>query len=140
MAGTYSRLQLGAERMNQIMDILLRRTVTLSNIVQELGYDRRSACYYLAKLVDLGKIQRADPGYDRRYKHYELVAGAMPLVIPGRPVKPAPRKRGPKAGPRPARAKIDQQVKIAKATQIGIQRDPLTAALFGVTQQAKLAA
>lgn len=131
MARTYARLQLGAERMNDILDMLLHRTMTLTDVVANFGFDRRSAHYYLCKLVEMGKIERVEPGRDRRYKHYALVKGAMPLDIPGKPEKPAPRKRGPKPGPRPYRETGVRQVKVAQAKQVGIPRDPMIAALFG---------
>lgn len=131
MARTYARLQLGAERMNEILGALLHRTMTLTDIIARFGFDRRSAHYYLCKLVEMGKIEQVAPGWDRRYKHYALVKGAMPLDIPGKPEKPAPRKRGPKPGPKPYREAGMRQVKITKAGQVGMPRDPMIAALFG---------
>ena len=131
MARTYAKLQFGTERMNEILDMLLRRTVTLSDVVIDLGFDRGSAHYYLRKLVEMGKIERAEPGWDRRYKHYALVDGATLLDVPGKPEKPAPKKRGLKPGAKLSRPDGVQQVKIAKARQIGIPRDSMIAALFG---------
>lgn len=135
MARTDAALRTRAHRMNKILNMLLHETVTLKEVTGELGVNKNTALLYLNMLIDFGKIVVTEPQEDRRFKHYRLVPGALPVPVPAdlRPPKPEPKKRGRKPGPQKNcfQGIAAQTVKVVAAVQVGAQRDPLIAALFG---------
>lgn len=139
MAKQYTNQIATINRMNSVMNMMLRKSITLKDVIGELDVGKRAAHFAVHSLLDMGKIKLADHQWDRRFKHYVLVPGALPVPVPevrfSRRRKPheEPKKRGPKPGSRgngnPGVG--EQRVKSVSAVQIGLMRDPLVAALFG---------
>lgn len=143
----YEGAGIGIERMNQIMQLLLFHSMTIAEITEEMELSRRMVCKYLAKLESIYKIRYTRPETGKqggKLKVYSLVFGAMPIdqkqpkYPPTRPRKLVKEKTGPK--PR-ADAKKSQNVanpciRTIPAQQVGMMRDPYTAALFGAAQRA----
>jgi hypothetical protein len=136
---TYQGAHIGIERMNRILDLLLFKSMTITDVSLSLCICDRAAKKYLAKLLQLEKItvRRGEP--DARIKFYSLVPGAMPLPVP-QLLKPRRRPlvvEKQKTGPKPKR--LDKKawnsglrtVKTVPAQQVGMARDPLIEMFFG---------
>jgi hypothetical protein len=134
----YQGAGIGVERMNEMIEAMRRAEMTIAQIALHLDICERSVKKYLVKLTALGKVafRLGDP--DRRFKHYSTVPGVESIPVPAlkwtrrRPLKDVKLKTGPK----PRRNKEAwnaglSTVRTVPAQQIGIQRDPLIAALFG---------
>ena len=135
---SYQGAGIGITRMNRILDLLLFRSMTITEITLDLDICDRAARNYLGKLRDHGKITVARGEDDPRFKFYSLVPGAMPYPVPElnwprrRPLVAVKKKTGPKPCPRRDNAPGGlQSVRSVPAKQIGLARDPLIAALFG---------
>jgi hypothetical protein len=138
---SYQGAGIGVTRMNRILDLLLFRSMTITEITLDLDICDRAARNYLDKLRNLGKITMARGAGDQRFKFYSLVPGVMPLPVPtlkrprSRPLVAVKKKTGPKPRPRGDKAADGlQRVLRGQAVQVGLARDPLIAALFGGAQ------
>lgn len=149
MPKTYTGAGIGIRRMNDILLQLEDGPLTITDIMMDgpIGFD--SVHKYLRQLADMGKITIQKIGRTKFYSavpEVELIPEVFteyvdrhlnksskpvgrPRKYPAKPDDPLPKNMGDW---RP------KQV-TAPAAQVGIQRDPLVAALFGTTQ-AKMAA
>lgn len=138
---------IGIERMNQIMQLLLFRSMTIADITDSLGICRRLVSNYLGRLEDMHKVRYTRPETGKqggKLKVYSLTFGAMPIpsVCPKeprrRPLKAEKEKRGPKPKPEPKKSQnaANPCVKTVPAQQIGMHRDPFQALFFGQPQRA----
>lgn len=134
---------IGIERMNQIMQLLLFRSMTIGDIAESIGICRRLVCKYLAKLEGMHKVRYTRPETGQRggkLKLYSLTFGAMPIpsVDPKeprrRPLKVEKEKRGPKPRPEPKKSQnvANPTVRVVAAEQIGVRPDPLIALFYGM--------
>lgn len=133
---------IGIERMNQIMQLLLFRSMTIGDIAESIGICRRLVCKYLAKLEGMHKVRYTRPETGQRggkLKLYSLTFGAMPIPSVGpkeprrRPLKIEKEKRGPKPRPEPKKSQnvANPCVRTIPARQVGMRRDPMVELLFG---------
>lgn len=139
MAKQYTSQIITINRMNAVMNMMLSKSITLKDVIGDLNVGKRAAHFAVHSLLDMGKIKLADHQRDRRFKHYVLVPGALPVPVPElasprrRLLTEEPKKRGPKPGSKGnCNAGIgERRIKAVPAMQLGISRDPLVAALFG---------
>ena len=134
----YQGAGIGITRMNRILDLLLFKSLTITEITLALDICDRAARNYLDKLRGMGKITMTRGTGDSRFKFYSLAPGAMPIPVPElnwprrRALATVKKKTGPKPRPRQEKAATGlQNVLRGKAVQVGVARDPLIAALFG---------
>lgn len=124
------RPNIGAERMNEIIKLLMVHSMTIKEISEEMCLSRRMVCKYLAKLESMYKIRHTRPETGERGgkpKVYSAAFGVAPVSSEG----PKPR-----AEPKKSQNVANPYVRAVKAEQVGMYRDPFTAALFGTTQRA----
>lgn len=126
----------GHERMNEIMNALLLKPMIITEICLKISRGQKAVRGYLRRLEEAEKIL-SSPGTDGREKVYRLKLGAMPFDLqapkswPRRERVAEPKKRGPKPGIKRPSYADDRKIKSIPAQQIGMQRDPLVAAIFG---------
>lgn len=136
------RAGIGIERMNQIMQLLLFRSMTIAEITESIGICRRLVCKYLAKLEDMHKVRYTRPETGKqggKLKLYSLTFGASPIpsIDPKeprrRPLKEFCEKRGPKPKPEPKKSQnvANPCARVVPAQQVGMRRDPMIELLFG---------
>ena len=136
------RAGIGIERMNQIMSLLLLHSMTIDQITEEIGICKRLTQSYLVKLLDMHKVTFTRPETGKqggKPKIYRLAFGAMPIpaVEPKhprtRPLKAVKEKTGPKpkAEPKKSQNVANPSVRVVKAEQVGMARDPFVALIFG---------
>lgn len=129
---------IGIERMNAIIDMLKAKPMPVTEISMSLDICIRATRKYIERLREMGKISMQRWELDPRFKLYSLAPGALPIPTP-EPAKPrkTPRKLVKlKTGPKPSRDKERwneglRTVRTVPAKQVGIERDPLVAMLFG---------
>jgi len=122
-------------RLNAIMYAIRLHPMTIKQLYGEVGLGRRSMLTHVRKLLSDGKIVGVISPEDRRNKIYRIADGGMPYAFEPviKPVR-EPKKRGPKPGAKKPEANEKNKVKIVKAAQIGMQRDPFQVLFFGAAQ------
>ena len=134
----YEGQGIGIERMNEILQMLREKDMSVTEISMCLDMCIRATRKYVAKLMDMGKISMRRWEIDPRFKLYSAAKGVVdipnvePVIAHRRARKPVKLKTGPK----PMRDKEKwneglQTVRTVPAQQVGVQRDELVAALFG---------
>lgn len=115
----------GAERMNEIIKLLMVHSMTIKEISEEMMLSRRMVCKYLAKLESMYKIRHTRPETGARggkLKVYSATFGVAPVPSEGEKAKPVPKKSQNVANP---------CVRTIPAQQVGMMRDPMVELLFG---------
>lgn len=136
----------GIERLNQILQLLLLKPRYMVELCEQLDCGDRAVREYVNHLLREGKVLYTAPLTGKQGSSpriYTLAPGAMlyPAMVLKHPRRPRGRpklKTCPKPKVKevqPPRGKaVQATVKIAKAEQIGIARDPFQALFFGQPQ------
>ena len=137
MANRYAGAGGGIARMNEIMNAILLKPMSINEVAWKIDMGLRATRGYLRKLEAAGKLICKPGPSDKREKIYILASGAMPFDQvrpknpPCRPPVTTQKKRGPKPGTKKSTAAEDRRIKTVPAQNLGMPRDPLVAAFFG---------
>lgn len=132
----------GAERMNEIIKLLMVHSMTIKEISEEMCLSRRMVCKYLAKLESMYKIRHTRPETGARggkLKVYSATFGVSLIQCDGPkegsrwPRKLVKEKTGPKPKQEPKKSQnvANPCVRVVAARQIGVRPDPLLWLSFG---------
>jgi len=135
----YQGASIGITRLNQVIKFARgRKFVTVFDVYKHLECSHKTAKAYLRELMESGRMTMLPPLYHNSQRKFMLVAGAELLPVPepvwgvrksrARPgaVKGRPRQHWPVE-----KDKAPRRIEIRPAEQVGIQRGPLIAAIFG---------
>lgn len=132
----------GAERMNEIIKLLMVHSMTIKEISEEILLSRRMVCKYLAKLEGMYKIRHTRPETGKqggKLKVYSATFGVSLIPCDGPkegsrwPRKLVKEKTGPKPRVEPKKSQnvSNPCVRVVAAQQVGMRRDPMIELLFG---------
>lgn len=128
---TYTGARVGIQRMNSIIQMARASgTLTIKFVASEFECYEKSAKMYLERLVGLGLMTERPMAAKNSIRMFDLVPDAQLIPVPELPANPRPSV----AKPKKRRIVIDgscRRVHVAPAAQLGMQRDPLVASLFG---------
>jgi hypothetical protein len=140
---TYANARVGIQNMNRVIEMArMHGVLTIKQVAHEFEYYEKSAKMYLQRLVGMGLMTERPMAKKNSIRYFDLVPGTQLIPVPELLAKPRPSVKKSRPGAANGRKKrlapgeFWRCVHVVPAAQIGMQRDPLVAALFGAGRAA----